>query len=410
MRLLFVTPDLPYPPRKGYMLMAYNHIKSLAVRHTVDLITFEKRTDSASVTGGLTDWCNHIEYVTLPTWQSILNVGLGFFNGRPLQVCYYQSTRMVEAIDRHLRNIAYDAVLFQLTRMAQFRPDWYRGATVLSLVDPYILNYERSLIWRPWYQRPAIQLEANRLREYEPKQAKRFDRLLLASKADITDYESCLSTTALDWVPHGVDVDFYSPPRIGSRKSGMIVITGNMHYAPNVDAVDYFCSQVFPLVREEEISAQLWIVGVRPAAAVRRWASHPGIKVTGAVADVRPYLAQAMVSVCPIRLNVGTQTKILEALAMGTPVVTTSDGNRGVGATSGEHLYVADSPSEFANRVVSLLRGTRWPDISQNGRQFVVEHFAWDKGVARLEWILHQLIEGRRSPAPARAGLPRKQP
>jgi glycosyltransferase involved in cell wall biosynthesis len=172
----------------------------------------------------------------------------------------------------------------------------------------------------------------------------------------------------------------------------MIVMTGNMHHVPNVDAVDFFCKDIFPLICERDPSATLWLVGARPVAKVRQWATNPRIKVTGFVPDIRTYLGQAMVSVCPIRLAVGTQTKILEALTCGTPVVTSSAGNHGIGAIPGEHLYVTDEPREFANYVLSLLSGNNWSELSENGRRFVRDTFSWESSTAKLETIMERLV------------------
>jgi glycosyltransferase involved in cell wall biosynthesis len=168
-----------------------------------------------------------------------------------------------------------------------------------------------------------------------------------------------------------------------------------MFHKPNVDAVEYFCRKVFPLVCKQVPTATLWLVGARPVGSVRKWAMNSQIRVTGFVPDVRTYLRQAVVSVCPIRLRIGTQTKILEALACGTPVVTSSAGNHGIRAVSGEHLYVADHPVEFADKVVALLKGDRWNELSQNGRRFVVENFTWERSAAKLEQILERLVGTR---------------
>jgi sugar transferase (PEP-CTERM/EpsH1 system associated) len=391
MKLLYVTPNFPYPPRRGYTLMAYHQIKHLAQRHTVDLVSFKSTDGNTDETGGLSEWCRRVERIDLPKWQSWLNVGWGLLADRPLQVSYLRSARMAAVIDAQLRQESYDVVIFQLTRMAQYRPIWYTGATILSLVDPFVLNYERSLAWRSWYTRPVVRDEIARLKRYESQQAKLFDRLLLITEADARDYQPLLGSSNVDWVSHGVDVDAFRPSASIARCPGMIVITGNMHHAPNINAVEYFCQEIFPLIQKQESAAHLYLVGSRPAVAVRKWAKHPNITVTGFVPDVKLYLNQAMVSVCPIRLKVGTQTKVLESLAMGTPVVTTSAGNHGVGGTTDKHLYVCDTPAEFAEKVVSLLRGKSWLDLSQSGRQFVEENFTWAQSANRLEQILTQV-------------------
>lgn len=398
MKLLYVTPSFPYPPRRGYLLMAYHHIEHLSKHHDVDLISFVNAEADGTKKGGLAEWCRQIDTVALPTWQSALTLGLRLLRQEPFQVSFMHSAKMAEIINCRLRTQTYDGVIFQLTRMAQYRPDWYEGPTLLNMVDPFALNYQRSLAWRPWHLRPVFRAEIKRLKGYEARQARRFDRVLLISAADVRDYSLLLPGAKMDWVPHAIDVNNFSPTG-AARQAGRIVLSGNMFHAPNVDAVEYFCRKIFPLVRQQAPSANLWLVGSKPAASVRKWGITEGIRVTGFVPDIRPYLNQAMVSVCPVRLNVGTQTKVLEALAMGTPVVATSAGNHGIGAVTGNHLYVADSPAEFAERVVGLLRGERWSELSQNGRRFVVENFTWEKSVARLERIFDELVgEGGHKP------------
>jgi len=400
MKLLFVTPTYPYPPRTGNELIAFHHIKYLAPRHLIDLLSLTN--GNTSDRGELADWCNHIEMVALAPWLSRLNQGVGLVADLPWQVAYYRSAKMAQMVNRKLANNTYDVVLFQLTLMAHYLPDRYPGATILSMEDPQVLKSQRWLTWESGFRRLLTRSRIAHLKRYELRHAPRFDRVLLLNESDVLDYRSLLPGAKLDWVPHGIDVDAFCPSAVVPRREGMIVITGNMYHPPNVDGIDYFCREIFPLIRRRVPSASLWLVGARPAAAVRKWAKDPQIKVTGFVPDIRPYLRQAMVSICPVRLKIGTQTKILEALACGTPVVTTSAGNNGVAAISGEQLYVADTPDKLAERVVELLNGNRWEALSQNGRRFVIENFTWEKSVTKLEKILSEVLE-----ASAARGRPR---
>jgi len=370
--------------------MLCRHIERLAARHTIDLVTFGDCRAQIVGIDTIKQLCSTVDIIPLTKWRALLNASLGIFTDKPFQVCYYRSRIMAKAIESRLRHIHYDAVIFQLTRMAQYLPRWYRGAAVLNMVDPLVLNYERSLAWRTWYIRTAVRHEIARLVRYETHYSTRFDRILLNASADVRDYQGLLKKARLEQVPYGVDINYFRPDAI-TRQPGMIVITGNMGYAPNVDAVKYFCRDIFPLILAQEPAAHLWLVGARPSPVIKMLANDNNITVTGYVDDVRPYLNRAMVSVCPVRLNVGTQTKVLEGLAMGTPVVTSSEGNHGIRGASGEHFYVADTPFEFAERVVSLLRGHRWKELSENGRRFVKEHSSWAISAIKLENILNAL-------------------
>jgi len=397
MKLLFVAPILPYPPLTGSALITLNHIRHLSIRHKVDLISFRNRTNATSL-GDLPNWCNHIELVDRPArWRVSLRMLHRIARDPDTQISRFSSEQMSEVVDRSLANATYDVVLFQTILSAQFRPDWYHGLTIWSLEDPLALKTQRMLRMYRWYSRPFHLFLSARLQRYDVKQAPRFECVTFVNREDALEYKHLVHEAHTDWVPHGIDGETYPPSDDTPRRDGMIVITGNMFHLPNVDAVEFFCREVFPLVCKRAPSSNLWLVGANPGGRIRKWAKNSRIKVTGFVPNVRTYLRQAIVSVCPIRLRIGTQTKILEALACGTPVVTSSAGNHGIGAVSGEHLYIADDPVEFAEYVVALLQGHRWDDLSQNGRRFVVDNFTWETSTRKLEQILEGLVFERKA-------------
>jgi polysaccharide biosynthesis protein PslH len=391
MRILIITYVLPHPPRTGSALIALHHIEHLAVRHAVDLVSFKSR-ENPSELGDLPRWCNSIELVDRPPrWRVLINMLTGITRDPDPIISTARSAEMSRVVDRRLADAKYDVVLFQMP-MAQFRPSWYPGPTVWSLEEPQVLKTQRMLAISPWYSWPMGSMRMDRLKRWETSQASLFDRVTVVNKEDSRECESIIDAARLDWVPSGIDAEAFSPSHDIPRRNGVIVITGNMFHVPNVDAVEFFCREVFPLVCKQVPSATLWLVGDKPVAKVRKWARDSRIKITGFVSDIRPYLQQAMVSACPVRLRIGTQTKILEALACGTPVVTSSAGNHGIGGTSGEHLYVADDPAEFAHKIVGLLSGERWSELSENGRRFVEDNFTWEKSALKLEQVLEQLL------------------
>jgi len=392
MRLLFITPALPYPPLTGSAVIALNHMKHLAVRHTVDLISFKNRRNPGEL-GDLPRWCNEIILIDRPPrWRVLVRMLSRATRDPHPVVSGFVSAEMTRIINGQLADGRYDVILFQLLQTAQFLPSWYQGRTAWCLEDPPALKSQRMLPLYPWYKRPVVWSWIGRLRRYERLQASRFDRVILVNRQDSLDYKKFLNGVSLDWVPHGIDTNAFRSSCGTSRREGMIVITGNMYHRPNVDAVEYFCREIFPLVCQRVPFATLWLVGAGPVSRVRKWTRDSRIKVTGFVPDIRPYLQEAMVSACPVRLQIGTQTKILEALACGTPVVTSPAGNHGIGAASGEHLYVASDPVEVADKIVALLRGERWSELSQNGRRFVEDNFTWEKSTEKLEQVLEEMV------------------
>lgn len=178
--------------------------------------------------------------------------------------------------------------------------------------------------------RSIVREEASRLLDYERELAPRFSHVLLVSSCDVKEYCELLGIHSIQVVPHAVDAKTFKSSG-EPRTPGAIVFAGNLGYAPNVDAVSYFCREIFPLVLAGYPNAELWLVSARPARRVKQWARTPNVKLIGPVPDVRPYLARAAVSVCPLRQRAGMQNKLLEAMAMGTPAVSIQLGVQRVG-------------------------------------------------------------------------------
>ena len=372
-----------------------NQIRVLSSRHKIDLISFKNRANSNDL-GELPRWCNKIELIERPPrWRVLLSILRRALIDPLPEISRFRSPELSRVVAEHLSGDHYDVVLFQTVQAVQFRPDWYSGPAIWTLEDPPALKIEKMLPMYPWYSRLLHRKRIDRLRRYDLRQANRFDCVTFVNREDAVEYMHAVPGVCADFVPHGVSEESASQTEV-SRRKGMIVIAGNMFHVPNVDAVEFFCRDIFPLIYEREPSANLWLVGARPVARVRKWANNPRIKVTGYVPDIRTYLRQAVVSVCPVRLPVGTQTKILEALSCGTPVVTSSAGNHGIGAISGKHLHVTDDPREFANNVISLLVGDKWKEFSDNGRRFVRDKFSWENSAAKLEQIMERVVENSR--------------
>jgi polysaccharide biosynthesis protein PslH len=389
MKLLFVSANFPFPPRTGNTILSYNHIKHLAQRHHIDLVSL--REPHQTDLGELANWCQNIHCVPKPAGQQLRAQKLiGKLRCLPSQKNVYASKEMTERVRHQLANNSYDAVIFLQTETIQFKPTAYIGVCILNMEDPLVLKFQRSLSRYDRAMQLRIRYEMALLKRYESKHIHEFDRILLLNAEDALAYQQIFPQGWFDWVPYGIDVNAFQPKPDIQREEGMIVITGSMYHPPNIEAVSFFCREVFPHVRQRAPSAQLWIVGANPTAEVRQWATVDGITVTGSVPDVRHYLHRALVSVCPVQLKVGTQTKVLEAMACGTPVVTTSAGNNGIAAQSGK-----DNSIEMAQRILSLLQKNNWEAMSTSGRNFVVQNFAWEQSTSRLEKCIEEAMHER---------------
>jgi polysaccharide biosynthesis protein PslH len=229
--------------------------------------------------------------------------------------------------------------------------------------------------------------EGRRLQGCEADVARWARFCVLASVAEEALLKSFAPWARTTVIPNGIDFEDFRPVPVPREDAGFgLIFTGAMDYLPNIDAVKHFCDEILPLVRREVAHTRFYIVGLNPPAEVRRLGEIQGVVVTGAVPDVRPYYERAAVCVAPIRIGRGVQNKVLQAMAMGLPVVASSVAHRGLEAQPGKHLHVEDEPAGFAARVITLLKDPGERQImARQARAFVETHHDWSVSCARLE-------------------------
>jgi glycosyltransferase involved in cell wall biosynthesis len=232
-------------------------------------------------------------------------------------------------------------------------------------------------------------LQAGRLEHYEAKALNFFDRAIAVSESERAALNRIALGVPTVVVPNGIDVDEFTPGPADEERPDQLVFTGTMDFRPNVDAVTWFARLVWPLIRRSKPQARFIIVGRRPAPAVEALKALPGIEVTGRVPDARPYVWQSTLFVLPMRMGGGVRLKLLEALAMGKAVVTSSFGADGVPLTPGKEALFADEPERFARTCLELLDNpARRSELAQAGRSFVADHYDWRAIAPRLDQVL----------------------
>jgi hypothetical protein len=282
--------------------------------------------------------------------------------------------------------------------MAQYA----RGLGIPLVMDFVDVDSDK---WRQYadHSRPPLswlyRTEARRLQASEAEIASWASLCLLA-----TPVEEALLRSFAPWartavMPNGIDSEYYAPSGIDPSRPA-VIFTGAMDYLPNSDAVRHFCADILPLVRREIPETAFYIVGLNPSPDVVRLGEIPGVTVTGAVPDVRPYYARAGVCVAPMRIGRGIQNKVLQGMAMSLPVVASSLAGRGIQAEAGRDLEIADDPVVFAAHVVRLLRSpAERRRLGERGRACVETHYVWERNVEKLEPLL-AAAAGRGTPRP----------
>jgi len=401
MKILVVLPRFPYPLDKGDKLRAYHQIVELAKRHEVYLFALSHRKVRHDDYDHLHTCCTAVDYVQLHWWESAWGVLKAFLTGQPLQLGYWSSRGARRAYTHWERQIQPDVVYCQMVRtLPTVAGSPYRK--VLDFQDALSLNTRRRMERSHGLLKWVLRYEYKALQRTEQEALRLFDATTIISPADRDAIHQ-----AITLVPNGVDTDYFKGERLKVKSETAdvvddthlspltshlsphaIVFTGNMSYAPNIDAARWLVKEIMPLVWKQCPSGvNVLIAGADPKPAVKALAG-PNVTVSGRLDDIRTAYASAKIFVAPMRIGSGMQNKLLEAMSMGLPCVTTSLAANPLGATAGEHLLVGNSAVELANQIVKLGTEALHDTIAAAGHRFVQEHYAWPAAVAPLEKIL----------------------
>jgi sugar transferase (PEP-CTERM/EpsH1 system associated) len=397
MKVLFLTPQVPYPPQQGAALRNWGLISGLAARHEVAALSFLAPEQPREPADRLSAVCR-IETVQLPvrTFRDRLRDMLT--TRQPDMALRLASEWYARRLADWLVRERFDAVHVGGIEMAPYL-DVIQAAQPNPVVVFDDLNCEYLLQQRAfltdlrvparWPGAAYSFVQWRRLRRYEAEVCRRADRALAVSEADAAALRKLVPGLDVTVVPNGVDTRAYRPEVPDSKgriPENALVFTGTMDFRPNVDAVLWFARKVLPRVRAEVPDVRFCVVGQRPHRRLDGLRGDPAVTLTGWVEDSRPYIAQAAVYVAPLRIGGGTRLKLLEAMAMGRPVVATRLGAEGYPVTDGRELLLADTPAGFAAAVVALLRAPeRRAELGRVARAFVERQYDWSAIVPRVE-------------------------
>ncbi len=393
MKLLFVANRVPYPPFRGDKLKIFNLASRLKNSHELHLITIAESQEDLTYKAELEKIFKTVEFIYLPKWKSLLNVALGFFRPEPLQVSYFRSKSFSRLLNNRLENGQFDAVHVQHLRMGAFFENRSTELAVLDLPDAFSLYWlRRKENANNFFQKWFAGREYRKLLAYEKKLLPRFKLNLVCSEEDKA-YLRENARANIEVLPNGVDTSIFHPREDIKPEDGRILFTGNMDYAPNVDAVEYFCNDIFPEILKNVPNARFVIAGQRPVQRVLALAG-PNVEVTGFVKNLADEYARAAVLAAPLRFGAGTQNKVLEALAMGLPVVCTKVGFKGLGIKSGAGAVLATETDEFASVVSKILLNPELrASISLAGGDTIARKFSWDAVSTSLEAYLESMAK-----------------
>ena len=416
MKLLFLAHRIPYPPNKGDKIRSYHELRALVERgHEVHLLAFADNVRDLQYQVNLARGCASVRVVRLRKLWARVRALLALLTSRPLSLGYFGSWKMRRLVNRALKRQQFDAVVVYSSGMAQYIPSSWRAKTIVDLVDVDSEKWREYSAKTSWPKNWLYSVESHRLREYEHEIVANFANSMLTTRREadlLNDLDEFTRRARVRIMTNGVDSDYFQPEPSAAVGGNVIrlplsktdkpiskprlVFTGAMDYYANVEAVQWFAAEVFPLIRQQEPQAEFFIVGSDPTAEVRKLAEQPGIIVTGTVEDVRPYLRDAAVCVAPLRIARGIQNKLLEAMACGKAIVATAEAAAGLRVTHEEQLLLANSPTEFAAAVVETIRDESLREnLGFRARRFVETEHNWQPLLQKLIELVETVGERR---------------
>lgn len=398
MKILYITPYVPSLIR----VRPYNLIKHLSRRgHLVTVLSVQSTDQEEKAVEELRHCCYRVETVRLTRQQSLLNCFRALPTTTPLQAAYCHSSAMHRLIGRVLQEERFDIVHIEHLRGAHFGTAVAGLPKVYDSVDCISLLFEKALHSAPnLASRLMAWLDLGRTRRYESWLISQYDKVLVTSPQDKEAlltlngrFHERVQEKKIAVLPNGVDLEYFAFAN-GHREPETLVFSGKMSYHANIAAAFHLLQEVMPRIWARRPGVKLEIVGHNPPQAICALARDGRVRVTGSVPELRPYLARATVAVSPMPYSVGIQNKVLEAMAIGTPVVASSQACAALTVRDGIHLLMADDPTAFAEQVLRLLDDVVLRQaIAMNARNYVEERHDWQTIAHNLENIYAEVMD-----------------
>jgi sugar transferase (PEP-CTERM/EpsH1 system associated) len=400
MRLLVFYPYVPWPLDRGTYQRTFHLLRALAREHEVDFVALTDEPQAAEERKPVfSAFCRDVEFIPFahPPWQKLFPHRL--LNPLPSNVQHWQSPAVAEAIDRKLAAGRFDLVhICDLVLMPYVLPHRRRTPFVVdrSRVDLQFQLMEHRTLKFPLRQRLLRWESYAKLWRYEKRLAREAALEVVCGPDDEVFIRRHISRDApVMVVPNGVDLDFFHPAAVPDARAAepTVIFCGAMDYSPNVDALRWFFTAIHERLRRRVPDVRVLIVGKNPIDEVRAWGERPGVTVTGGVPDVRPWYRRAWLQMVPLRIGGGTRLKIVESLAIGTPVVSTTIGAQGLELRHGHDVLLADEAEDFAAAIARGLEDAALRTrLEAAGIATAVSRFGWPAIGARLASHYHTII------------------
>lgn len=393
MNILYLCHRFPFPPKRGGKIRPFNMIRHLSASgHQVTVCSLARSPEEAEEGRGIAPYCAGFEMGHVKELLQVARMIVRLPVLTPSSMGYFYSPELAEHVQRLLGSKKWDLIFVHCSSVAQYVEHVTDIPKILDFGDMDSQKWFEYANYKPFPLSLGYRFEGAKMLAAEKRLARQFDLCTATTRAEwetLNDYQTGADT---DWFPNGVDADFFCPVD-ESYDADTISFIGRMDYYPNQECMARFCEQTWPLLKSRRPAMKLLIVGADPSPAMRKLGDLPGVTVTGSVADVRPFIRGSALMVAPLNIARGTQNKILEAMAMGVPVVTSTIAAGGVDAEFVTHFLVADTPQAYADAIMQIVDSPAERNrLAVAGRQRMLSHHAWPRSMVRLEGIIDRGI------------------
>ncbi len=387
MKIAVVLSRVPYPLEKGDKLRAFNQIKELSQQHDIYLYALNDTRIHPQALNVLSPYCKQVKVLNIGKLSIFINIIRFFFKGLPMQCGYFYNARLCKMLNKHLDNLQPDAIYAQLIRTAEYVRK-RKEHKVLDYQDVFSKGMYRMMKCTRGMRRVIYGMEYRRLLRYEADVFADFDYKTIITQVDRALIKHPQSDKIVV-VPNGVDFRYFVPQH--TQKKYDIIFTGNMSYSPNVYACEYLVNEILPELLKVEPNIKIALCGVAPAPRVQALKGKH-VDVTGWVDDIRTCYAASKIFVAPMELGTGLQNKLLEAMAMGLPCITSPLASKPVNAQPNKEIIVCNSVLGYVDAISMLLHDKdRYDTLSAHANAFVKAHYNWVETTKILEPLLHKV-------------------
>jgi sugar transferase (PEP-CTERM/EpsH1 system associated) len=376
MKVLVLLSRIPWPLEKGDKLRAYHHIKVISQQHQVILVCLTDSSPNPDAIDNLSPYCEEIHFIKLSKLGIMWNLATSIFNDKPFQVNYFYQRKAQNKVNQIIEKHMPRHLFVQLVRTAEYVKKYHVIDSTFDYMDAFSMGAERRIKKALPGIKTLLTIEANRLKKYENYVFNQFSNTTIISETDrnLIEHQDHNEIVIL---PNGVDFDLFKKNKNVDKKYELL-FTGNMSYPPNIKAAHFLAAQIVPLLVEQYPNIKLAIAGTNPHSSVKRLASK-NIIVTGWMDQITDAYNQSKIFIAPMQIGTGMQNKILEAMAMEVPCITSQLAGNAIGGTPNQNILIGNTPKEYSTYIIELLENSEKANkLATEALNFVHKNFNWN--------------------------------